>query len=136
MPAKFLFLFLLVFAPANAQPEYNYAKVEIFYFDFSINVRVRMTPTDVRDRYLVKLVLRDSQRIAELLRSLPFEELRSLPKQVDADVRLVMDFYTEDGSSETYYASLSHLFDETGRNGADMDPLFAQNFEIGFLVSD
>jgi hypothetical protein len=94
-----------------------------------------MNPGDVRDQYLTKLILRDRNRISAFVLSLPIDEMRPLRDAMEADVRLVIDLYSDDGVIDTYYASTAKLFDENGRNAADLAPRFAELFEIGVIVT-
>ena len=124
-------IFIIILFLDNAYAE-KYIRAEIYYYDYIYDLRVGMSPSELRERYLTKLIINDSESIKKLIKGFPIEQLQQIQEvSTSKDVRLVLDLYNQDNVLTSYHADRFYFYDSNGNRAAKLRDSFSEKFRVG-----
>lgn len=112
---------------ARAANPAQYSKAVVYYRAWWVESRQRLQPTDVREHADCVWTLSDRNRVQRFREWLQVPRCTS-KKSRPEDARLVIDFVSEEGETETYYASTFHLLTADSKCARAIDDVFKKCF--------
>jgi hypothetical protein len=108
----------------------DFHRAVIYCYDWDVHVRAALTAQDVRERFYTKIEIVDPGEATKFAQNLPTADSKAprMPKSVD--VRLVIDLYSSNGRTMTYFASQFTLYSDGGRAAVPITEAFKNKFRI------
>ena len=118
--------------PTEAQLQ-RYTRVDIYYLPWSATYQVPPTPDNVRAWTHEHFTITDPIHASQLAFWCDLEGLSSVSPSPSPNTRLVLDFKTATGATETYYATPDLLLNQDGTKGRLIDQTFRRTICEGLM---